>query len=110
MDKISGANITKFSRSGSTALGSLHRIFVDSQNRIYLTDSLNRVVRMDDMTGAGFKSFGTTGAGTGQFNNPNGIWVDGTARIYVALQVPMPRFEVDFRLTVPRSPFLPPAT
>jgi hypothetical protein len=42
--------------------------------RIYVSDNgNNRIVRMDDMTGAGWTAFGSVGSGTDQFNSPAGI-------------------------------------
>src|SRR5437899_12738395 len=39
--------------------------------KIYVADeSNNRIVRMDDMTGAGWTPFGTSGSGPNQFNLP----------------------------------------
>ncbi len=46
----------------------------------------NRIVRIKDMTGARWTSLGgpASGGGTNQFNNPRGISVDTSGRIYVA--------------------------
>ncbi len=53
--------------------------------QIYATDFTNaRVVRMDDMTGAGWTTLGTEGSGTNQFHEPRGVFVDAARRIYVA--------------------------
>ena len=44
--------------------------------KIYVADaSNNRIVRMDDMTGAGWTEFGTFGNGPNQFSSPFGIFV-----------------------------------
>src|SRR5438876_4586703 len=44
--------------------------------KIYVADeSNNRIVRMDDMTGAGWTPFGTSGSGPNQFSSPCGIFV-----------------------------------
>src|SRR5438309_8227231 len=44
--------------------------------KIYVADeSNNRIVRMDDMTGAGWTAFGTSGSGPNQFRFPVGIFV-----------------------------------
>jgi DNA-binding beta-propeller fold protein YncE len=52
---------------------------------IYITDAgNNRVVRIDDMSGAGWTAFGASGSGPNQFNTPIGIYVDASGRIYVA--------------------------
>jgi sugar lactone lactonase YvrE len=55
---------------------------------IYITDqNNNRIVRIDDLTGAGWVSLGkagnTSGTGVGEFWGPAGIAVDATDRIYV---------------------------
>jgi hypothetical protein len=44
----------------------------------------NRLVRMDDMTGANWTSIGTNGYGVGQFSSPSGVWIDTAGQIYVA--------------------------
>jgi ribosomal protein S11 len=60
-------------------------IALDSLGRIYVADSgNNRIVRIEDMTGAGWTSFGSPGSGVGQFNLAAGIALDLNNRIYVA--------------------------
>jgi len=60
-------------------------VSVDRAGRIYVADSgNNRIVRMDDMTGAGWTALGHRGAGVNEFCYPAGIFVDGAGRIYVA--------------------------
>ncbi len=46
----------------------------------------NRIVRMNDMTGAGWTTLGgpAAGGGTNQFKAPGGVFVDTAGRIYVA--------------------------
>src|SRR5437016_13293296 len=52
--------------------------------KIYVADaSNNRIVRMDDMTGAGWTPFGTSGSGMNQSNGPFGIFVSA-GQLYVA--------------------------
>src|SRR5439155_1519826 len=52
--------------------------------KIYVADeSNNRIVRMDDMTGAGWTELGMFGSGPNQFNGPFGIFVSA-GQIYVA--------------------------
>ena len=46
------------------------------------TDS--RITRIDDMTGKGWVSFGTTGKGINQFNNPGHLTVGPDGKIYIA--------------------------
>jgi sugar lactone lactonase YvrE len=60
---------------------------VDRAGRIYVADAGNaRIVRMNDMTGAGWTTLGSLGRGVKQFRNPPGVFVDGAGRIYVADQ------------------------
>jgi len=72
--------------SKGTGLGQLEcpeKIAVDAQGRIYVAD-LNRVVRMNDITGNGWTAFGSHGNGNGQFNYIRGLAVDSKGRIYVS--------------------------
>jgi DNA-binding beta-propeller fold protein YncE len=60
-------------------------VAVDSGGRIYVTDWYNnRIVRINDMSGAGWTAYGSLGNGTGQFWSPSGIVVDSSGRICVA--------------------------
>src|SRR5207249_2856254 len=68
-------------------------IYVDSNEKIYVTDSINvvtaqlnnRIVRTDDMQGANWRTLGDQQAtGSTQFNTPSCIVMDGKGRIYVA--------------------------
>src|SRR5436309_11351228 len=44
--------------------------------KIYVADeSNNRIVRMDDMTGAGWTQFGTSGSGRNKLRFPTGILI-----------------------------------
>src|SRR3989344_813150 len=54
----------------------------DISNTIKRRDS--RIVRIDDMTGKGWVSFGTTGKGVNQFNNPNHLTIGPDGKIYIA--------------------------
>jgi streptogramin lyase len=45
---------------------------------------MNRVVRMNDITGNGWTAFGSHGSGNGQFNYIRGLAVDSKGRIYVS--------------------------
>jgi hypothetical protein len=54
-------------------------------NKLYIVDHMNyRVVRISDMTGTGWISYGSSGTGTGNFYYPRFIAVDSTLRIYVS--------------------------
>ncbi len=64
-------------------------IFVGGAGRIYVVDPGNvRIVRVNDMTGAGWMTLGTCQqhpcSGVHQFSSPTGVFVDGAGRIYVA--------------------------
>jgi len=51
-------------------------IFVDTAGRIFVVDASNhRIVRIDDMTGAGWTTFGSSGTGVDQFLVPSTIIV-----------------------------------
>src|SRR5438445_13759342 len=55
--------------------------------KIYVADeSNNRIVRMDDMTGAGWTPFGVFGSGPNQFRFPSGIYVSAARQILVAAE------------------------
>jgi len=59
-------------------------IKVGSNGKIYIADTNNdRVVRIDDMTGAGWTSLGTVGTGVGNLDNPKAISLDSQGRIYI---------------------------
>src|SRR5437016_13724130 len=52
--------------------------------KIYVGDaSNNRIVRMDDMIGAGWTPFGVFGTGPNQFRFPSGIYVSAAEQIVV---------------------------
>src|SRR2546428_13507328 len=79
MDTMTGAGWTVLggpsAGSGMNQFSSPTGIFV-SAGQIYVADwNNNRIVRMNDMTGAGWTTFGTLGSGTNQFNGPFGIFV-----------------------------------
>lgn len=53
--------------------------------RIYIASSGNdQIVRINDMTGAGWTSFGSRGSGANQFVNPTGVFVDALRKLFVA--------------------------
>src|SRR3989304_2549024 len=52
--------------------------------QIFITDfSNNRIVRINDMTGAGWTPFGTFGSATNQFYGPEGVYVSAAGQIFI---------------------------
>lgn len=96
IDDMSGAGWTTFGAftggSSKDKPGNLidpGAIFVDAAGTIYIADigsgyDLRRIVRIDDMAGGGWTSFGTWGRDVNRFDSPGGIVVDGSGKIYVA--------------------------
>ena len=67
-----GSGVNQFNCTSAQMGG----IFVDTAGRIFVVDAHNhRIVRMDDMTGAGWTTFGTSGTGVNQFVVPSTIFV-----------------------------------
>ena len=64
--------------------GSPTGICTDSQGRIYVTE-YHRIVRIDDMTGAGWTTYGVEAdtPGVGKFSAITAIALDANDRIYV---------------------------
>ena len=91
---MTGSDWTTFQGSGSSdhpnRLSQLKYpagIALDASGRIYVADqSNNRIVRMDDIDGTGWTSFGSIGSGTDQFTDPAAITLDAHGRIYVVDQ------------------------
>src|SRR5579862_311961 len=80
-DDIYGTNMVSCCSQGFYGA---YGIALDPSGRIYVADTYNaRVVRIDDMHGTNWTSFGTYGSDIGQFNDPQGIAVDSLGRIYV---------------------------
>ena len=95
MDDMTGAGWTEYGRGGgdrcgqpATQSGELNGpkdIAFDSQERIYISDDRNqRIVRINDLTGAGWVTYGTNGTSVGQFLEPQSITIDGQDRIYIS--------------------------
>ena len=81
IDDMQGTNWTAIGSFGTAAeSGRLYAptgVCVDRHGRIYVTQSSSnhRIVRMDDMSGANWVSFGSGGTEYGQFASPMGIYV-----------------------------------
>jgi streptogramin lyase len=74
-----GAGVNQF--AGNECVGG---IFVDKAGRIYVADlKNNRIVRMNDMTGAGWTTLSISADGVNRFEDPRAIFVDGAGQIYV---------------------------
>ncbi len=95
MDDMTGAGWTEYGRGAgdscgqpATEPGELNGpkdIAFDSQGRIYISDDFDqRIVRINDLTGAGWVTYGTKGTGVGQFLQPQSVTIDGQDRIYVS--------------------------
>lgn len=79
-DDISGTNPTVFggniSGGNKGQLSTVTSVAVDQAGHIYIADTGNgRIVRIDDMNGAGWTTFGTPGSETGQFISPVRVFV-----------------------------------
>lgn len=61
-------------------------VSLDTQGRVNVTDrgANDRIVRIDSMTGAGLVTYGGTGSGMNQFNDPAGLRVDAQDVLFVA--------------------------
>lgn len=84
MDDMSGAGWTSLGGVCGNGVGQFNGvsnaqmggIFVDTGGKIYVADGgNNRLVRMDDMSGAGWIVLGTSGNGTNQFSVINSVFV-----------------------------------
>jgi len=82
-----GTNQITYGGQGGGAGGfyGAYGIALDTLGRIYVADTYNcRVVRMDNMQGANWTTYGgTCGSAPGEFYDPQGIAVDSAGRIYV---------------------------
>ena len=87
-DDLTGTNQISFGSQGS-GVGQFYGAYgiaLDSAGRIYVADTYNcRVVRIDDMNGTNWTTFGDgiCASGQGEFNDPFGIAVDSAGKIYV---------------------------
>lgn len=93
MSDFSGDNWTTFGTQGFATNQFNHpsQIALDSSNNVYVTDTgNNRVVMFNASTTSNFNSgygwitLGTVGNGINQFNDPSGIYIDSSNRIYIA--------------------------
>jgi DNA-binding beta-propeller fold protein YncE len=59
-------------------------IAIDSQGRLYVSDTGNKRIQVFDKDGNFIAQFGRSGTGDGEFNEPVGVALDATGNIYVA--------------------------
>jgi sugar lactone lactonase YvrE len=81
-----GAFISRWGGCGDNEgqLGSVKGIHYDaSQNRIILSDTSKNRVQVFTKSGVVIDSFGSSGAGNGQFNEPYGLATDSLGNIFV---------------------------
>ena len=91
IDDMTGAGWTEYGTGkqcgqSATTIGNTFDIAFDNQGRIYTIDGTDtpRIIRIDDMTGKNWVSYGTKGTDVGQFLEPQSITLDAQGRIYVA--------------------------
>ncbi len=58
-------------------------LFMDSDNRIYVSDPGTGTIRMYNHDGQFLRAFGRPGIRMGEFNAPAGMWADSTGRVYI---------------------------
>lgn len=85
VDNISGANPVNYFPTAEEALSNPIGLAIDNQDRIYICDSQNnRIVRINDITGAGRVAYGSLGSGKDKFRFPNAIAVNAAGQIFVS--------------------------
>ena len=98
MDDVAGTGWTALTGNGSDQLSFIGRrsacfdstygtydVAVDAAGRIYVASSNpQRLIRVDNMSGAGLVTLGPAGNGVGQLNQPAGMAFDPQGRIYIA--------------------------
>jgi DNA-binding beta-propeller fold protein YncE len=90
IDPESGAEVSGLSRgSAPGALGLPRGVAVDDAGRLYVVDTTGHTVHLytavteGDVRPVHIADFGTEGVEDGKFEYPNGVAVDGRARVYV---------------------------
>lgn len=68
----------------SDSLSQPSDVAVAGDGKIYVVDGVNSKVRVFSPNGRALASFGSAGAGPGEFKNPLGIDIDRSGRIYIA--------------------------
>lgn len=82
--KLGSATQTTLTGVAGDSITSVHAIAFDSQNRIYFADfTKNRIVRINNMTGAGWKVLDLSSIATGQVDFGTTVALDSQDRIYI---------------------------
>lgn len=58
-------------------------LFMDAENRIYISDPRSGTIRMHSHDGQFLRAFGRPGLRMGEFDVPTGMWADSTGRVYI---------------------------
>jgi DNA-binding beta-propeller fold protein YncE len=75
----------KFASPRALAFDQAGRLYAACGKNLLLAPPMTaNIVRIDDMSGAGWTSYGSYGSGPGQFNWPSGLAIDSAGRIFVA--------------------------
>jgi DNA-binding beta-propeller fold protein YncE len=85
LDRRTGREVRRFARKGAEReeLNAPTNIDVDSDENIYVVDTVQARVAKFGPRGDFLQQFGLRGRGTGQFSRPKGIGVDREGRVYV---------------------------
>jgi hypothetical protein len=59
-------------------------VAVSNDGRIYIVDGVNSKIRIFNQNGQPLAAFGKAGSGNGEFNNPLGIDIGRSGRVYIA--------------------------
>ncbi len=73
----------KISKSIDSGKGPEPGLFMDVENRIYVSDPGNGMIRMYNHDGQFLRTFGRPGLRMGEFNAPTGMWADSTGHVYI---------------------------
>ena len=69
--------------SSSSSNGPNPGLFMDDENRIYVSDPGGGNVSVYNHDGQFLQSFGRPGMRMGEFNSPAGMWADSAGRVYI---------------------------
>jgi DNA-binding beta-propeller fold protein YncE len=58
-------------------------LFMDDENRIYVSDPGRGIIRVYNHDGQFLRAFGKPGVRMGEFNGPAGMWADSNGRVYI---------------------------